>query len=149
MSLTQWKADVVDRLAYGDGTTSGFGPGCVHREGVVDEKSLERFSDRNRNVKPYAVVWFGQRSKIRADLSSCGYRGSAYRMLLVVQACAYTGAMADQAVDLVSELLMGFRPDSQGELQEDSSMTIRRPMDMSGVRSMYAIPVAFNGIVDV
>lgn len=147
MSLAQWKADVIERLAYGTDEIPGFGPESVFREGVVDEATLPRFD--NANPKPYAVVWFGQRALIRNDYSACGILGSAHRMFMIVQSCAYHGVMVDQAVDLTSNLLLGFRPAGQGELHEDSSMTIRRPLDISGARSRYTIPTSFSGIVDI
>lgn len=145
--LSPWKDAVMERLAYGDGTLAGFGRDMVFREGVPEEDKLARFE--NNNTKPYVVVWFGQRTEVLPDTSVCGVLGAAHMVTIVTQACAYHGFVADQAADHVSDLLMGYRPAAQGELHEQARATIRRPTDMSGVRSRYAISTSFTGLVDL
>jgi len=147
MTLRLWKEAVVDRLGLGGDSLPGFTPQLVFEEGIPEETQLERLT--NRHVKPYVVVWFGQRVSGGDGYNSiCGVRGSAHRMYMLIQVCSYDGGIVNQAVDLVSDLLIGFRPAGHGELSEDSSATIRRPMDISGVRSRYAVPVAYSGTVD-
>ena len=147
MSLRPWKMAVQERLANGDGTFPGFTEDRVFAEGVPEEGQLDRLT--NRQVAPYVVVWYGQRVDGGTGYRSmCGVKGSAHRMYMLVQVCASDGVIVNQAVDLVSDLLIGFRPAGHGELSENSSATIRRPMDMSGVRSRYTVPVAYSGTVD-
>lgn len=147
MSLAPWKEAVIERLGSGDGTLPGFGVDRVYEEGVPDEQQLDRLT--NRQVAPYIVVWFGQ----RVD-GGTGYRGIcdvreyAHRMYMLVQVMASDGKTVNRAVDLVSDLLIGFRPAGHGQLEESSAATIRRPMDISGVRSRYTVPVAYSGTVD-
>lgn len=150
MSLTPWKDAVIERLAEGNPAESvpGFGAGNVFREGVPEEVQLERLS--NRQVAPYVAVWFGQRVGGPAGFRGItGVRRNAHIMYMLVQVMASDGHTVNKAVDLVSDLLLGFVPGTgYGELSEDSSATIRRPMDVSGVRSRYAVPVAYSGTVD-
>jgi hypothetical protein len=149
MSLTLWKEAVVERLRIGAPSESipGFGADNVFYEGVPEEVQLNRLS--NRQVTPYVAVWFGQRvGGTEGFRGVCGVKRNAHLMYMLVQVMASDGYTVNRAVDLVSDLLLGFRPAGHGELSEDSSATIRRPMDVSGVRSRYAVPVAYSGTVD-
>lgn len=148
ISLAPWKKDVIDRLGLGGDGIPGFGVDSVFREGVSDEREIPRFPDGTH--KPYVAVWFGQRiSGGRGHQSIAGVRHSAHQMNMLVMTCAPDGDMGDQAVDMVSALLLGFCPAGQGELKEDGAPSIRRPMDMSGVRARFAVPVAYSGTVDI
>jgi len=147
-SLGQWKRAVIDRLAEGGEGAPGFGVESVYREGLADEDQLPRFE--NGIIKPYVSVWFGQRVSGNAGFQGItGVRDNAHRMHMMVVVNATDGHMVDTAVDLVSDLLLGFRPASQGELSEDGMQTIRRPSDMSGVRSRFSVPVGYSGTVDI
>lgn len=146
--MSQWKQAVVDRLSLGGLDSPGFGVGSVYREGPADEDQIPRFE--NGIIKPYVSVWFGQRVTGNSGFQGItGVRNSAHRMHLLVVVNASTGEMVDQAVDLASDLLWGFRPAGQGELTEDGMQTIRRPTDMSGVRARFSVPVGYSGTVDI
>src|SRR5690625_1029936 len=146
-TMNQWKQAILDRLAFGDVDTPGFGERSVYREGLADEDQLPRFE--NGIIKPYVSVWFGQRVSGNAGFQGItGVRDNAHRMHMMVVVNATDGHMVDTAVDLVSDLLLGLRPASQGELSEDRMQTIRRPSDRSGVRSRFSGPVGYSGTVD-
>lgn len=150
MSLRLWEIAVEERLMYGspaDGLV-GFGEDCVFVSAVPDESQVPRLP--NRMIKPYVAIWYGQRIQGNDGYQAlCGVRGSAYRANFLVQVMAHDGRLNRDAVALVSNLLMGFRPAGQGELLESSSSTIRRPLDMSGVRGRISVPVAYSGTVDL
>jgi len=148
MSLAAWRADIIERLANGDGTTPGFGINQVYQESVPEQSRLERMSDGR--VRPYVSVWFGQRIGMGNGYRGiCGVRMNAHRMNMIIMVGAPDGNTANKARDLISELLWGFRPAGQGELEETSSTTIRRPLDISGVDSRNAVPIAYSGTVDI
>lgn len=148
LSLAPWKEDVINRLRYGGDGIPGFGEDSVFREGPSDEDQMPRFADGT--IKPYVSVWFGQRvTGGRGHKGITGVRNNAHEMHMMVVAAATDGRTVDRAVDLVSELLLGFRPANQGELEEDGMQTIRRPADMSGIRTRYAVPIGYSGTVDI
>lgn len=149
-TMNQWKKSILDRLAFGDvdRDTPGFGEKSVYREGLADEDQLPRFE--NGIVKPYVSVWFGQRVAGNMGFQGItGVRQNAHMMYFMAVVNATDGYMVDQAVDLTSDLLLGFRPMGQGELSEDGMKTIRRPADMSGVRSRFSVSVGYSGAVDI
>ena len=147
-SMGDWKQAVIDRLSMGGDGTPGFGVESVYREGLADEDQLPRFD--NGIIKPYVSVWFGQRVSGNSGFQGItGVRGNAHRMHMMVVVNATDGHMVDKAVDLASDLLLGYRPTEQGELTEDGMQTIRRPSDMSGVRSRFSVPVGYSGTVDI
>jgi hypothetical protein len=140
-TMREWQLAIVDRLA------EVFPDNQVFEEGPPEEDYLPMYP--NRMVKPYVIVWFGQRVDGGPGFNSvCGVLGSAHRGLFLVQVCAATGRMVNDAAAAVSQALIGFRPAGQGELKEDSAPTIRNPLDMSGVNTRYQVPLAYNGIVD-
>lgn len=149
MTLRRWQQDVVDRLRNGlPGEVAGFGVERVWLEAVPDEDQIPRLP--NRQVVPYLVVWFGQRMDgTDAYNSIAGELCSAKRSNFLVQVCAHQGELVLDAMDIVSRLLRGFRPAGQGELREAASATLRRPMDISGVKGRVSVPVAFSGTVDL
>jgi len=150
MSLRPWQLAIEDRLAFGsvDDNLAGFGQDCVFVAAVPDESQVPRLP--NRQVKPYVVLWYGQRIQGNSGYQAiCGVKASAYRSNFLVQVQAHDGGLAMDAVALVSNLLLGFKPFGQGELLESSSSTIRRPLDISGVRGRISVPVAYSGTVDL
>lgn len=150
MSLRPWEIAVEDRLTFGapDENLAGFGADCVYVSAVPDEDQVPRLP--NRQVKPYVVIWYGQRIQGNDGYRAiCGVKASAYRANFLVQVQAHDGRLARDAVSLVSSLLLGFKPFGQGELLESSSSTIRRPLDISGVRGRISVPVAYSGTVDL
>jgi hypothetical protein len=147
VSLLNWELAIEERLINGDASVPGFGAANVFIEAVPDEVPIPR---DQRQVKPYVVVWFGQRIRGNDGYRGiCGVKGNASRANLLVMACAHVGTVQRGVVAQVSDLLHGFRPAGQGELEETSSTTIRRPLDISGVVGRIAVPVAFSGTVDL
>lgn len=152
MSLLVWEEAIEERLALGGPGAGGvqipgLGSDCVHVEAVPDEVPMPR---DQRQVKPYVCIWYGQRIRGNDGYRGlCGARGNAYRANLLVLVCAHVGTVQRGVVAQVSDLLHGFRPAGQGELEESSSTTIRRPLDISGVRGRIAVPVAYSGTVDL
>lgn len=146
MSLEPWKDAIVERLAQGVGTTPGFGAESVFKESVPDQSRLPRMSDGR--IRPYLSVWFGQRIGMGPGYRGiCGVRQNAHLANLIVFIGAPDGDTTNKAKALVSGLLWGFRPAGHGELEETSSITIRRPLDISGVSARNAVPVAYSGTV--
>lgn len=146
MSLEPWKEAIIDRLMVGDGSSPGFGVDSVYEESVPDQARLPRMSDGR--IRPYVAVWFGQRIGMGDGYRSiCGVRGNAHLANLIVLIGAPDGRSTNRAKSLVSELLWGFRPAGHGELEETSSITIRRPLDISGVVARNTVPVAYSGTV--
>lgn len=140
--MREWQRDIVTRLE------ELLSPEQVFEEGAPEEDALPMYP--NRMVKPYVVLWFGQR--VRGGLgfdSLCGVLGSAHRALFIVQIAAATGEVCNDVSAAVADHLLGFRPAGQGELTEDSAPTIRQPLDTSGINSRYQRPIAFSGTVDV
>lgn len=135
---------------YGDpgAGLAGFGPECVFVAAVPDEDQIPRLP--NRMVRPYVAIWYGQRIQGNDGYRAlCGVKASAHRTNFLVQVAAHDGRLVRDAVALVSNLLLGFKPAGQGELAESSSTTIRRPLDISGVRGRISVPVAYSGTVDL
>ena len=150
MSLRAWEIAIEERLKFGNPAAglAGFGSDAVFVSAVPDEAQVPRLP--NRMVRPYVAIWYGQRIQGNDGYRSiCGVRASAYRANFLVQVMAHDGSLNRDAVALVSDLLLGFKPAGQGELLESSSSTIRRPLDMSGVRGRISVPVAYSGTVDL
>lgn len=150
MSLRLWEVAIEQRLIEGDpaNNRAGFGEEAVFVSAVPDETQIPRLP--NRMVRPYVALWYGQRIQGNDGYQAlCGVKGSAYRANFLVQVQAHDGRLARDAVALVSNLLLGFRPAGQGELLESSSSTIRRPLDISGARGRISVPVAYSGTVDL
>lgn len=149
MSLRDWQKAVEERLRTGvPGQVAGFGQLGVWVQAVPDEDQLPRLP--NLQVRPYLVLWYGQRMDGSADYNAItGELYSAKRSNFLVQVCAHQGELVLDAMDAVTRILRGFRPVGQGELRESASATIRRPMDISGVNSRVSVPVAFSGTVDL
>lgn len=150
MSLRPWQVAIEERLIQGapEEGLAGFGSDCVFVSAVPDETQIPRLP--NRQVRPYLVLWYGQRIQGNSGYQAlCGVKGSAYRSNFLVQVQAHDGRLTLDAVALVSNLLLGYKPFGQGELLESSSSTIRRPLDISGVRGRISVPVAYSGTVDL
>lgn len=148
MSLLGWKDAVLLRLSEGGDGNPGFGVEQVYEESVPDQSELGRMSDGR--VRPFVSVWFGQRIGMGDGYRGiCGVRNNAHMANFLVLVVGPDGRSTNRAKALVSELLWGYRPAGQGELEETSSTTIRRPLDISGVVSRNAVPIAYSGTVIV
>lgn len=138
----EWQRDIVDRVKQVLGAEN------VYEESVPEIEQLS-MTDYGM-VKPYAVLWFGQRIQGGPGFRSmCGTRHSAHRALFYVQIGAPTGEVANDVAAAVSDSLLGYRPVGQGELDEDISPTIREPLDMSGVNPRIQTRIAYSGIIDI
>ena len=148
MSLRDWEVAVEDRLVLGGDGVPGLGADAVFVEAVPDEAQIPRLA--NRQARPYVSVWFGQRIQGGEGYRGiCGVRSNAHRSNFLVLCCAHDGNVCRDLVAQVSSLLMGFKPAGQGELVESSTTTLRRPLDISGVKSRIAVPVGYSGTVDI
>lgn len=146
--MNQWKNAVLNRLADGGDGFTGFGPAQVYPHSIPDPTQLTKMSDGR--VMPYITIWFGQRVGGGAGYNGlCGVRGNAHIMHFLAVVNAADGISIMNAVDHTSDLLRGYRPAGQGELEETSALTIRRPLDISGVDSRNTVPVAYSGTVDL
>jgi hypothetical protein len=140
--MRDWQRAVITRLE------DLLSPEQVYEEGPPDEDALPMYP--NRMVKPYVVVWFGQRVSGGIGYDAlCGVRESAHVSMFITQVVAATGEVCNDVSVVVADHLLGFRPADQGELREDSAPTIRQPLDVSGVNSRYQRPIAFSGTVDL
>lgn len=141
-TFRDWQKAVVAQLK------TVFPEDQVWEGSVPQESQLAKFD--NDMVKPYVVVWFGQRVNGGPGFNStCGVRSSAHMTTFIVRVAAPTGEMVNDAAALVSDALFGFRPLNQGELQEDGAPTIRDPLEMSGVNPRYFFPIAYRATVDL
>src|SRR5699024_1856970 len=119
-----------------------------YREGLVDEDQLPRFE--NGIVILYVSLWFGQLVLGNTRVQGItGVRQNAHRMYIMAVVNATDCCIVDLAEDLTFDLLLRFRPMGQGELSEDGMKTIRRPADISGVRSRFSVSVGYSGAVDI
>lgn len=150
MSLRLWQKAVEARLRAGiPGQLMGFDNDTLWIEAAPDEAQLPRIPATGQ-VRPYLCVWFGQRTDgTPPNRALTGELYSSKRSNFLVQVCAHDGNLVLDTMDVVSRLLRGYRPAGQGELQESSSTTIRRPLDISGVKSRISVPIAFSGTVDL
>lgn len=148
MDLLDWQLAIEERLRTGiPGELAGFSED-VWVEAVPDESQLPRLP--NHQVRPYVCLWFGQRMDGNDGyMALTGELYSAKRSNFLVQVCAHEGALVLRTCAVVSRLLRGFRPASQGELKETASSTIRRPLDISGVKGRISVPIAYSGTVDL
>lgn len=148
MSLNPWQEAILDRLSNGVGTTPGFGADQVFAESVPEQARLGRMGDLRSKV--YICVWFGQRIDVGPTHNGiCGTRDNAHLANFLVQVNGPDGNTVRRGRNLVSDLLWGFKPASQGELKETSTTTIRRPLDISGVEARNTVPIAYSGTVDI
>lgn len=147
-TMNAWKNAVLDRLIDGGDGLAGFGTDQVFAHSIPDPTQLPKMSDGR--VMPYIAIWFGQRVGGGPGFNGvCGVRANAHVMHFLAVINAADGVSTMNAVDHTSELLRGYRPASQGELEETSALTIRRPLDISGVDSRNTVPVAYSGTVDL
>lgn len=142
MNLRDWEKDIIGRLKL------FIAPEQVFEESVPEESEIPRFS--NTMVKPYVVLWWGQRVQGGPGYQAvCGVRGSAHIVTFLVQLAASNGPMGRDLAAVVSNALLGYRPLGQGELREDSMPTIRNPLDISGAYARDRVPLAYSGTVDL
>lgn len=142
MDLRDWELDIVARLR------NAIAEDQVFEESVEEEARLPRFD--NTMVKPYVVLWWGQRVRGGGGHNAlAGVRKSSHVAEFIAQLIAPTGAMNRELARLVSGSLLGYRPLGEGELMEDSAPTIRNPLDISGVSARNRTPLAYSGTVDL
>lgn len=142
MRLFPWQESIYDQLADNLPNTS------VFFEGTPENTELPRLN--NGMVRPFVLLWFGQSGSgpFGSD-SIMGVRSSSRRAVFLAQLVAPTGRTLLQLEDAVRDLLVGFRPNNEGELMEDAGPTIRDPLpEGTGVDVRFYKPLAFSGVVN-
>lgn len=142
MQLFPWMEAIHDRLTDNLPNTS------IFFEGVPENTELPRLS--NGMVRPFASLWFGQSGPGPfGTRSMTGVRQASRRAVFLVQIVAPTGRALLQLEDGIRDLLVGFRPNDEGELSESSPPTIRDPLpEGTTVDLRFYKPLAFSGLVN-
>lgn len=142
MQIFPWMEAIEQRLAI------NLPNNRFYMEGVPENSTLPRLD--NGMVRPFASLWFGQTASGPFGTNSMtGVRQSARQGLFLIQLVAPTGRSLLQFEDGVRNLLVGYRPDGQGELAEDSAPTIRDPQpEGTGVDIRFYKPLTFSGLVN-
>lgn len=143
MQLFPWQSDIhsrlVDNLPNND----------IYLEGMPEGTEATRMS--NGMIRPYASIWFGQSTDAGPGNNNItGVRHSSRLALFRMEIVGPSGTSLLQFEDAIRDLLVGYKPDDQGELQEDGAPTIRDPAELgSGLDVRYRKFLAFSGIVNV
>jgi hypothetical protein len=104
----------------------------------------------NGMLQPYVLVWFGGSVDTGPGYETIGGVRQASRLAMLHFECVGpTFTMARDLGDEVRDALVGYRPDGEGELEEDGMPTIRNPISTTtGLDVRYAYPMTFKGIVN-
>lgn len=142
MQLHPWQMAIFNRL------TDGLPNNNVFLEGVPEGFDLPRMP--NGMVKPYTSIWFGQSVDAGFGYNNItGVRHSARLGLIRLEVVGPSGLALLQFEDAIRDLLVGYKPDGEGELREDSAPTIRDPSELgSGVDVRWRKFIAFVGVVN-
>lgn len=143
MKLLPWQDAIMDQLRTALGANIDVLDG-----GYLDDENVDRLA--NGMVAPYVLVWFGGSVSAGPGYENiCGVRQHSRRGFFHLECVGSTMTHARQLGDLCRDALVGFRPDAEGELEEDGAPTVRNPTNTeTGVDVRYSYPVAFSGIVN-
>jgi hypothetical protein len=143
MRLLPWQDAIMDELR------SALGVNIDVLDGGYGE-SEEPARLENGMIRPYVLVWFGGSIDAGPGFATIGgVRQASRQGYLHVECVGTTMTHARQLGDLCRDALHGFRPDGEGELEEDGAPSIRNPISTTtGVDVRYSYPLAFHGVVN-
>jgi hypothetical protein len=143
--LKPWQDAIMDKLRESINSKvpiedGGYGEGSDEVVGRLD----------NGMLQPYILVWFGGSVDTGPGYATIGgVRQESRLAMLHFECVGPTGTMARDLGDEVRDALVGFRPDGEGELEEDGMPTIRNPISTTtGLDVRYTYPMTFKGIVN-
>lgn len=152
VSLLDWQLEIYRRLDTGLPNTP------VYLEGIPE--STEIVKDPSAFVKPSLILWFGQAFDLSgfggrisvADL--CGVSGNdkgvTKKAAFIVEAVCPSGLSMLQLCQAARDLLVGYSPLEQGEINEAGSGTVRDPYPVGvGDTLRFYGAVGYQGIVNV
>lgn len=151
VSLLDWQLDIYNRVRSGLPNTP------VYLEGVGESNEVE--PDPSGFYKPTVILWFGQAFNLSgfggritvADL--CGTSGDheiTKQAAFIVEAIAPSGLALLQLSQIVRDLLEGYSPVGQGELDEAGSGTVRDPFPVGvGTTLRFYLAIGYRGTVNV